>query len=234
MTPRPAAGLVLAAGTSSRLADGSKLLLPFGPAPLVAAPVRAALEAGLEPVLVVAGDRAAEIRRALERTLAPGSPVRFARVSDPARGQAASLAVGISALAGDPGVSAAAVLLGDEPGLAVSAVRRVVSAWRPRGPAVRARYRDRPGHPVVFGREWFGDLARLEGDRGAAVLFRERPDALLEVSVDLEAPVDVDTRADYRRALARAGLESAGTPGAEAAAGGGGKARPGADGGAGP
>ena len=222
----PAAGLVLAAGTSSRLPGGSKLLLPYAGGPLVAAPVRAALEAGLAPVLVVLGHRAREVREALAVALGPGEVaatgdaggtagagggrVRFVTVADPGRGQGASLAAGVAALARDPSVAAAAVLLGDEPGISPGAVRRVVSEWRPKGPALRARYRDRPGHPVVFGRGAFGVLAGLEGDRGASVLFGRDLGPVREVELDRDAPVDVDTPGDYRRALAAAGPEAQG------------------------
>lgn len=196
------AGLILAAGTSSRLAGGSKLLLPFGSGTLVAAPVRAALEAGLAPVLVVLGHRAAQVRAALEEAV--DADLRFAVVREPDGGQGASLAAGVSELAGEEDVAAIAVLLGDEPGIRPDAIRRVCRAWRPGGPAVRARYRDRPGHPVVFGREWFGALSGLAGDEGAARLFRDRPGCVREIVLDEEAPVDVDTRPDYERALERA------------------------------
>lgn len=222
MSPPRLAGLVLAAGTSSRLGGGSKLLLPVRGEPVVAGPVRAALEAGLAPVLVVLGPRAGEVRAAILEAVgegpggavpadgggasgsgngAPADPLRFLVVDDPSRGQGASLAAGVARLAGDPSVAAVAVVLGDEPRLSADAVRRVVGAWRPGGPALRARYRDRPGHPVVFGRGWFEDLAALDGDEGALGLLEARAGDVREAEVGSEAPADVDTPADYRRVV---------------------------------
>jgi len=198
------AGVVLAAGISSRLAGGTKLLLPYAGRPLVAAPVGAALEAGLGPVVVVVGHRGDEVRAALADLGGAGARIRFATVADPTRGQGASIAAGIAALESDPGVAAAAVLLGDEPGIRAEDIRRVVEAWRDAGAGVaRARYRDRPGHPVVFGRSWFDRLGALTGDRGAAGLFAAHPDEVLEAELPGEAPVDVDTRGDYALAARR-------------------------------
>ncbi|HKK27678.1 MAG TPA: nucleotidyltransferase family protein [Gemmatimonadota bacterium] len=230
MSPPRVAGLVLAAGTSSRLGAGSKLLLRVGGEPVIAGPVKAALAAGLAPVLVVLGSRAEEVRTAILEAVgegpgggeppgasgaeppdasgasepgdgggAPAGALRFLVVDDPSRGQGASLAAGVGRVAGDPSVAAIAVILGDEPRLSADAVRRVVGAWRPGGPALRARYRDRPGHPVVFGRGWFEDLAALEGDEGALRLLEERAGDVREVETGADAPADVDTPADYRR-----------------------------------
>ena len=61
------AGLVLAAGTSSRMGR-QKLLLPLGGRPLVAHAVDAALRAGcLEDVVVVVGRDAEDVERAVGR-----------------------------------------------------------------------------------------------------------------------------------------------------------------------
>jgi molybdenum cofactor cytidylyltransferase len=203
------AGLVLAAGASSRLEGAMKLLLPFGDGALVAAPVRSALAAGLDPVIVVVGHRGSEVAGALRGLAEEGTGrVRIVTVAEPGRGQGASLAAGIEALRGEPEVEAAAVLLGDEPGVRPEDIRRVVAAWRRGGaPVVRARYRDRPGHPVLFDRSWFSRLAGVEGDVGAGPLLASRPADVSELRLPGEAPVDVDTEADYRLAAARAGVD---------------------------
>jgi len=202
------AGLVLAAGASSRLHGGSKLLLPYAGGPLVAAPVRAALDAGLDPVVVVVGHRGAEVRAGLASLEDAAGRVRVAAVTDPSLGQASSLSAGIGALEAEPEVEAAAVLLGDEPGVRAEDIRRVVEVWRRGGTAVvRARYRDRPGHPVVFGRSWFARLAGLTGDHGAGRLLETHRDDVIEARLPGTAPVDVDTREDYAAAARRAGIE---------------------------
>lgn len=201
--------------------DGFKLLLPWGDGTVIGAAVRAALEAGLAPVVVVTGHRSEEVTRALEEEgllssgasrkehEAAGGRVTVARNPDYRRGQGSSLALGARALdaAGAPG---AAVLLGDEPGIRPDAIRRVVEAWRDEpGSVARARYADRPGHPVVFPAERFGALRALENaedDRAGRVCLRRLEGdgrEIREVRLPHDGPADVDTRRDYDRARRR-------------------------------
>lgn len=235
----PVAGVVLAAGTSSRMEGGFKLLLPWRGGVLVEGPVRAALDAGLDPVVVVAGHRGEEVRAALEERLgaeptesapaadaggsATGARLRVVHAPDFADGLAASLARGLRAVRTETDAAAAAVLVGDEPGIRASDVRTVVAAWRRRAssdrtaasgdhgpssppapstggpaPAARARYRDRPGHPVVIPRDAFAELEALDGDRGAGPWLDRNAHRVEEVRLERDAPRDVDTGEDYR------------------------------------
>ena len=70
--PAPVAGVLLAAGRSSRMGS-NKLLLGVGGEPLVRRAARVALEAGLDPVVVVTGHQAALVEAALR-----GLPCRAA------------------------------------------------------------------------------------------------------------------------------------------------------------
>lgn len=207
MTGPEVAGVVLAAGRARRMELGFKLLLPWGDGAVVAGPVEAALAAGLDPVVAVTGHRADEVRRAVREGLAAGADrLRFVHNPDHTEGLATSLARGIREVRERTDAAAAAVLVGDEPGLRPGAVVRTVQAWREaasgEGPApvVRARYRDRPGHPVVFPRAVFEALEALAGDRGALAWMEAHPDRVHEAELDAEAPVDVDTGEDYRAA----------------------------------
>lgn len=189
------AGIVLAAGAGTRHRGAFKLLLPYRGGTVVGAAVSAAVEAGLAPVVAVLGHRAPEVREALE-----GREARTVVAADWERGQAASLARGIEVVSEDPDVDAAAVLLGDEPGMRSGVVRRAAARWREgEAPVVRCVYRDRPGHPVIFDRSCFGELAALTGDQGARAWLERNRDRVHEVEVDRPAPVDLDTREDYER-----------------------------------
>lgn len=208
------AGIVLAAGEGSRFDDGFKLLQPWGSRTVVAASADAALEAGLDPVVVVVGHRGDEVRDALERR-----PVRVVENSDWSAGQASSLRRGVEEVRRHTGAAAAAVLLGDEPGISPGDVRAVVEAWKRGATAVaRAVYRDRPGHPVVFGRSAFEALEALEGDEGARDRIAPAAGRTREVTVAGPAPADLDTVDAYREALPEAessrARESSGAPGA--------------------
>lgn len=193
------AGLVLAAGTSSRHPASLKLLLPFGAGTVVGSSVGAALEADLAPVLVVVGHRSAEVRRAVNR-----SDVLFVENPRYETGVGGSVAAGIRHLAADTAVGGCAILLADEPEISPSVIRHVVRAWRDTGAAVvRATYRDRPGHPVVLDRSVFDLLARAEGDEGLSGILRREKMPCEAVHVDRVAPTDIDTPEDYERAAGR-------------------------------
>lgn len=188
------AALVLAAGGSRRWGEGSKLLASWEDGALVEAPVRRARAFGLAPVLVVLGDRSEEVERVL--------PAGVRAVHHPGwrEGRASSLAAGIRALAGREGVDATAVFLGDEPRVPEPAIRAVLRAWREGdADAVRPCYGGVPGHPVLFGRRCFPELARLEGEDGVRRYLEEGPVRVRVLRLELPAPADVDTREDLRR-----------------------------------
>lgn len=186
---------MLAAGSGTRFAGRPKLLLLLGNEPLIRWPVRAALAAGFETVGVVVGHEAERTAAALE-----GLPVDVIRNPDFARGLSTSLARAArwARPRGD-----LLCLLGDEPGIDPDVIRRASEAWRAdEPPALRTRYQDRPGHPVILSRELLEDLSPA-GDRGFGPFFDDPGLGVAELRVDAPAPIDVDTRADYAEALAR-------------------------------
>ena len=68
------------------------------------------------------------------------------------------------------------------------------------------RYDDGRGHPLAFGREMFGALGELHGDKAVWKLMDRLGDEVVEVPVPGPIPRDVDTREDYEAVLAAAGL----------------------------
>lgn len=198
------AGVVLAAGRSRRMPGRSKLLRVCAGERVLHRVVRTALEAGLRPVVVVTGHGETEIRDSL-----CGLEVRFAAAPVDGGHPLRSLAAGIRGLGRD--AAAAMVCLGDEPGLGPEPIETVRRAWREsRCELLRARFRDRPGHPVLIARSLFPrveELARRAADHGAADSTWHGLVAAgaisREVPIDRLAPVDVDAPADLRRVRER-------------------------------
>jgi molybdenum cofactor cytidylyltransferase len=184
------AGVVLAAGGSRRMPGGPKLARPWpGEGSVLRAATVAALEAGLFPVVVVLGHEAERLRALID-----GLDVQVRVQEAWNTGRAASLSAGIEALGGPGSIPAAAVLLGDEPGARPSTIRRVIDAWRRSGAdVVRARYRDRPGHPVVLGPRALAASVELRGDASLVTRLASAGLSLEEILVPSDAPVDVDT-----------------------------------------
>ncbi len=192
------AGVVLAAGTSSRLAGRLKQLLPLGGRPITQHVIDAALAAGLDDVVLVLGHKAEEVRAGLE--LRP--PARAVVNPDYASGQSSSLRTGLRAVGDDIGV--ALILLGDQPGIRLEAIRTMMRIYeRTGGPVVRASYSGHAGHPVLFDRRVWAELEKLEGDRGARDLLAGHRDWVVRADLSGQPPADVDSWDDYQRILSR-------------------------------
>jgi CTP:molybdopterin cytidylyltransferase MocA len=75
-------------------------------------------------------------------------------------------------------------------------VRRVLAAGRSSASGLaRARYGDRPGHPVVIARRhWAQFIASTHGDEGGRAFLRGRDDVVTVDCADLATGRDIDTR----------------------------------------
>jgi len=212
-------GLVLAAGAATRMGR-VKALLPLFDRCLLQHVVDAALASCLDEVVVVLGHRADEIRSALR--LPADGRVQVAVAADFARGQSASLRCGLRAAS--PRAGAAAILLGDQPGVSAARIDRVARAFfAAEAPAARPVFPEAggaPGHPVFLARRLWPELERLGGDRGARELLAAHPAWLVEVPEPGAPPPDVNTPSDYERLARAAMVPDAEPPPARAAAGG--------------
>lgn len=201
------AGVVLAAGSSARAGPANKLLLPLDGRPLVWWAVQAAVQAGLDPVVLVTAPGDDEV-------LAATADFDVVRIENdaPGRGLASSLVLGVGAVAGSgPGwvagsVDAAAILLGDMPWVRSAHVERLIEAFDPgAGHAICIpTYEGRRGNPVVWGARFFDEIGGLQGDRGARVLLERHGAWVKEVPMDDAAVLrDIDTLDEWRAARER-------------------------------
>ncbi|TVT22206.1 nucleotidyltransferase family protein [Amycolatopsis rhizosphaerae] len=180
------AGLLLAAGAGRRFGR-PKALVELDGEPLVRRALRALTDGGCAPVRVVLGARADEVR-----VLLP-DPAVSVRAPDWADGMGASLRVGLRSL---PEADAVLVHLVDLPGVDARVVARLAALASPEIVA-RASYQGVPGHPVLFGRRWWEEIADgARGDRGARDWLAGREDLRLVDCSDLGTGGDVDTPAD--------------------------------------
>ena len=188
--PRIAA-VVLAAGLSSRM-GANKLLMPLDGKPLLRHAVEAALASAARPVIVVIGNEADKVKRALEDL-----DVRFVHNADYAKGLSASLKTGIAAVPHE--CDGAMVLLGDMPGIEQTLVDKLIASFDPvEGRAICvATRRGKHGNPVLWARRFFPEIAALEGDIGAKSLIATYGELVCEVEASDDAPlIDIDTAAE--------------------------------------
>jgi molybdenum cofactor cytidylyltransferase len=199
---RGVAGIVLAAGASVRMGR-NKMFFELGGEPLLHRAARRAIEARLEPVIVVVGHEA-------ERAIAAVSDLRCAPIvnADYASGINSSVRAGIRAV--PPHVEAAVVVLADMPLVSSAMIATLVERYRDGSAAlVVSRYGDVNAPPTLYGRVLFGELLALEGEGcGKHVVKRHRDEAVM-VSWPPDALTDLDVPEEYDRV--RAFIEE-GTP----------------------
>ncbi len=187
-------GIVLAAGAATRFGS-QKLLAPLHDRPVLQHVLDAVAASALDEVVVVLGDDAASIARAIS-----WRAERRAVNPRPQDGLSSSLRIGLDAAAEDPSADAVVVVLGDQPSLRPAVIEAVIAAAAGSDrPFVRARYADDGApNPVLVRRGGWAMAAGLTGDRGLGPLLGSRPDLVAEVPVEGSNP-DVDTPADLDR-----------------------------------
>jgi molybdenum cofactor cytidylyltransferase len=116
-------------------------------------------------------------------------------------GQGCSSSIAASLPLIDPAADTLVLMLGDQPGVTAATVCGLVQG-RGDAPVAVCRYDDGRGHPFAFGREAFGDLADLHGDKAVWKLLEQRPELVHEVRMPGRIPPDVDTWDDYDTVLA--------------------------------
>lgn len=184
------AGVLLAAGTSSRFGEANKLLATVDGEPLVRRAIEPLLSSDLSEVVAVVGHEAAAVRSALR-----DAPVRIVENGAYAEGQATSVRRGLGAV----GESVDGVLfaLGDMPDVRPATVEALRSAFAAgAGDPLVAACDGRRGNPVLFGRRFFDRLAEAEGDTGGREILLDAPGARLVETGDPGALRDVDRPSD--------------------------------------
>jgi molybdenum cofactor cytidylyltransferase len=175
------AAVVLAAGASRRLGRAKQSLEIDGETLLERA-VRVAVEAGLEPVIVVVRD--AGVGKSLR-----GCELVVNALAD--EGMASSIRVGV-ARAQELGVAGVVVMACDQVALRAEHLRELCGEV---GRVTGSGYAGKIGIPAYFPKENFGELMELRGDVGARELLRGAV-----AVVDEGLGLDVDTEADFQRA----------------------------------
>ena len=191
-------GLVLAAGSSSRMGR-DKALLTCGPGSLtfVASVIEALRAGGVDDVLVVGRPEDDALREEVDAHRA-----RFVENPRPQDGQLSSLLAGLN-VADHPGVQAVLTTPVDLPLIDARIVATLLEAWSTSSaPIVRPVYRGRHGHPVIFSRTVFTDLRRADPSVGARSVVNAHAARILDVDIDDAAVVtDIDTPEDYSRLI---------------------------------
>lgn len=185
-------GIILAAGTSSRLGR-PKQLLPLGGKPLLQHVVDASAASRLDELIVVLGHEAAAIEAALQWPEGARAVVN----ADYTHGQASSLRVGVASVSDE--CEAIVILLGDQPHMSADLIDRAIDEWRlTNSPVVRATFGGVPGHPVLVARFAFALVERTDGDEGLRSVLAGAPE-VHDLPLGETPLADIDTLKEYER-----------------------------------
>lgn len=188
------AGLVLAAGESSRMGR-DKALLEYRGSTFLEAILASLRHAGIPRIIVVLGHHASEIQRQIDLS---GVEV----VMNPAYrlGQTTSLQAGLRAIQG-ASVDGVVLCLVDHPAAGPEVMRALaVKFAETHAPVVIPVCQGRRGHPVIIGCALFAELLNLGPDEGANAVIRRHHAATQWVEVqDPGVTLDIDDPEDYRR-----------------------------------
>ncbi len=195
----PTAGIVLAAGMSSRMAsEEPKQLLHVGGRPLLAWTLEAALQSELEQVVLVLGHEAEKIAAALD-PFRSHPRLRIIINKQYREGMASSLHAGLYEVKDEfPSVM---FLLGDQPLLGAAVINTLLRRFRESDKDICVPLCDgRQGNPVIFSSRFYDLIFGIRGDKGAREIIRAHPESVLAVEIaDARCFRDIDSVEDARR-----------------------------------
>jgi molybdenum cofactor cytidylyltransferase len=189
------AGLVLAAGASTRMGT-PKQLLPVAQSTLLDRVLSEALTSDLGLVVLVLGFKAREIVEGL-RTDLRHPKLKIVENKDPGRGISSSIITGLSVV--EKNWDGVMIILADMPHVTAGLINLLKARSEESGcPLAALTLRGKRSHPVIIRRPFFPALRALRGDEGARTLFVEHAEqvCLVEPEGDYDDR-DIDTRDDY-------------------------------------
>jgi len=185
------AGIVLAAGGSTRFGEPKQLLDWFGE-PLVKFVAGLVKQGGCSPVVIVTGADHDTVSRVLGDL-----DVEVVNNTAWQSGQSSSIRAAVQALPAD--VGGAIFCLVDQPLIPpelISAIR--MNHARKPASIITPLIDGKAGNPVLFDRQVFPDLLKLEGDIGGRALFDHyQPESI--PWEDSTSQIDIDTPEDYQK-----------------------------------
>ena len=190
--------LVPAAGMSTRLGR-NKLLLSFKGKPLIAHAVDTLLASAVNPIVIVLGHEADQVRAAVgERR------VIFVENREYREGLGSSIRTGLAAI--PVSTDAIMIYLPDqpllEPGDVNFLIRAFVEAGKTNKSIVVPLFRGQRGNPVIIDSSYQTSILAMAGETGCRRVIKQNPDQVLTVEMETDHVVrDVDTADEYQRLL---------------------------------
>jgi molybdenum cofactor cytidylyltransferase len=196
----PTAGILLAAGESTRFGEPKQLLTLSGRF-LIEWALAAALGSNLDHVVLVLGCEHERIRRCLGSSTA--HPKCEILVNpDYSSGQSTSLQAGLLRIRHD--FPSTMFLLGDQPLVDAALINLLLQRYAvSEKPICVPTHRGTRGNPTLFASRFYPEILKLAGDKGARDIIAAHPDQVLAVKIpDPRVFLDIDRREDIEKIAA--------------------------------
>lgn len=185
--------LILAAGSSSRMKT-TKQLLAVGDKTLLGLSIENALKTNVEKVFCVLGANSKEIKPSIKRY-----KIQILENSNFIEGLSSSICCGIDNLQNS--FDAVLIMLGDQPNITSHYLNALIFSFKKNPDFIFAsKYLNKNGVPAIFPREYFPELLKLQGEKGAVDLLNSKGINVktIDMTVDL---TDIDTPEDYKNLI---------------------------------
>ncbi len=189
------AGVILAAGSASRMGE-TKQLLAFKGRPILEHVITNARQSNLYEIIVVLGHDTDAIQQNVDF-----SGTKAVTNSEYLKGQSTSLIKGVKTIS--PICDAAMFLLADQPLIKSNIINNIINAFEASHKSIIIPYYKKiRGNPVIVDRALFPDLNSLSGDTGPRVLFKKFKNSIFKIPIhDKAILIDVDTNDDYQKLI---------------------------------
>ncbi|PZQ99668.1 MAG: CTP--molybdopterin cytidylyltransferase [Cereibacter sphaeroides] len=189
---RPAI-LIPAAGGSSRMRGGDKLMELVEGEPMIRRQARIAAETGCPVFVTLAPDRP------LREAALAGLDLLKVAVPDATTGMSASLRRGVATASALPDCPGVMILPADMPEFTTDILSAMSEAFLAQPDRIlRGASGDQPGHPAIFPADLWPELLQISGDQGGISVIRAHPERVVLIALpDRVAITDLDTPEDW-------------------------------------
>ena len=184
---------ILAAGSSERMEEANKLLLPYRSEALIKIVSKMLIDSLLDPIFIVTGYEHDKVVKLLPKSLD-----KIIYNKDWRKGMSRSIYKAISSLPRH--IDGNMIVLGDMPLITVKTLNELKSVFLSNNgeKIIYAEYFGKQANPVIFPKKYFKEMLLLKGDNGCKDIISQNRKNSLGVSVDSsEVIFDCDTKGDY-------------------------------------
>ena len=184
---------ILAAGSSERMEEANKLLLPYRSEALIKIVSKMLIDSLLDPIFIVTGYEHDKVVKLLPKSLD-----NIIYNKDWRKGMSRSIYKAIFSLPAN--IDGNMIVLGDMPLITVKTLNELKSVFLSNNgeKIIYAEYFGKQANPVIFPKKYFKEMLLLKGDNGCKDIISQNRKNTIGVSVDSsEVIFDCDTKGDY-------------------------------------